>query len=214
MHAHSGFFLEHSGASMKAKLQQLFDYFLIGVLGALPVVIIVQVVIYIQSFLKDFFLNIHGKSDNYAITVGLFTLAMLTLSYFGFLIKNNKAHFLYFLEKLLNRVPLLGSLYRVSKKLFSLFANDESGKVKEVVYVEYPRDGIWVPGYVTNRFEDRYVIFVPTSPNPTSGFTIIVHKSKTRSSGMTIEEASSFVISLGVDYAKLEESQQLDQAKN
>jgi len=62
---------------------------------------------------------------------------------------------------------------------------------------------------VTNRYEDKYVLFIPTSPNPTSGYTVIVDKSKIIKSAMNIEEASSFIISVGVDYGKVSEMSQL-----
>jgi uncharacterized membrane protein len=76
---------------------------------------------------------------------------------------------------------------------------------KEVVYVEYPKDGIWVPAYVTNRFKNKVVLYIPTSPIPTSGFTVIVDESKLIDSVMDIEEATSFIVSVGVDYNKSNE---------
>lgn len=62
-----------------------------------------------------------------------------------------------------------------------------------------------MPAYVNNRIEDCYILYIPTSPNPTSGFTVMVHKSKVISSSMDIEQVSNFVISVGVDYAKPED---------
>ncbi|MDD5754011.1 MAG: hypothetical protein PHN45_04575, partial [Methylococcales bacterium] len=61
----------------------------------------------------------------------------------------------------------------------------------------------------TNRFENKYVLFIPTSPNPTSGFTVIVDKNKVIKSQMNIEEASSFIVSIGVDYDKVSELNKL-----
>ncbi len=66
-----------------------------------------------------------------------------------------------------------------------------------------------MPAYVTNREKDKYILFVPTSPNPTSGFTIIVHESMVVKSEMDIEEATSFIISVGVDYDKSDEANKL-----
>lgn len=86
-----------------------------------------------------------------------------------------------------------------------MFSSSNKQFAKEVVYVEYPKDGIWVPAYVTNRFESKYVLFIPTSPNPTSGFTVVVDKAKVLKSNMNIEEASSFIVSIGVDYDKITE---------
>ena len=77
--------------------------------------------------------------------------------------------------------------------------------MREVVYVEYPKDGVWVPAYVTNRHGDRYVLYIPTSPNPTNGFTVIVHESKVVKSELDFEEVASFIISVGSDFSKSHE---------
>lgn len=195
---------------MKKTLQKFFGYFLIGVLGVLPIVIILQIVIAVEGLLRDFVLSIFGRYENFFIPIGLFTTAILVLTYFGYLLKQDKAHVWYYLEGLLNRIPLLGTIYRVTKKILNLFRGDEKEKLRDVVYIEYPKEGIWVPAYVTNRVDDHLVLYVPTSPNPTSGFTVIVHESKVRVSEMSIEEASSFVISLGVDIPRPNEASRLE----
>jgi uncharacterized membrane protein len=194
---------------MKTALQKFFGYFLIGVLGLMPIVIIVQIVIYIEVLLGGFVMNISGRYENPLVPVALFAAAIALLTYVGYLVKQDKAYLLYFVEKLINRLPLLGTIYRVSKKIFSLFRGDDENRLREVVYIEYPREGLWVPAYVTNRIGDQLVVYVPTSPNPTSGFTLITHQSKVVHSDMSIEEASSFVISLGVDMPKPEEAGRL-----
>ncbi|MBM3202354.1 DUF502 domain-containing protein [Candidatus Woesearchaeota archaeon] len=190
---------------MRQSLARFFDYFLIGVLGALPIFIIIQIVIYLSSFLLGFVMGLWGRYENALIPIVAFIAATFVLMYFGFLLKQEKAHLLYFFEKLIDRIPLLGSIYRVTKKILGLFRGDEEQRLRDVVFVEYPRAGLWVPAYVTNRVDDHLVLFVPTSPNPTSGFTLIVHESQTRVSQMTIEEVSSFIISLGVDFPRAEE---------
>jgi uncharacterized membrane protein len=190
---------------MRQSLARFFDYFLIGVLGALPIFIIIQIVIYLSSFLLGFVMGLWGRYENALIPIVAFIAATFVLMYFGFLLKQEKAHLLYFFEKLIDRIPLLGSVYRVTKKILGLFRGDEEQRLRDVVFVEYPRAGLWVPAYVTNRVDDHLVLFVPTSPNPTSGFTLIVHESQTRVSQMTIEEVSSFIISLGVDFPRAEE---------
>lgn len=195
---------------MKKTLQKFFGYFLIGVLGVLPIVIILQIVIAVEGLLRDFVLSIFGRYENFFIPIGLFTTAILVLTYFGYLLKQDKAHVWYYLEGLVNRIPLLGTIYRVTKKILNLFRGDEKEKLRDVVYIEYPKEGIWVPAYVTNRVDDYLVLYVPTSPNPTSGFTVIVHESKVRVSEMSIEEASSFVISLGVDIPRPNEASRLE----
>ena len=194
---------------MKTKLQQYFEYFLIGVLGLLPIVIIIQIVIYVETLLRDFVLRMYGRYESVMIPVVLFAVAISVLTYIGYLLKLDKAYVLYFLEKFINRIPFLGTVYRVSQKILNMFRGDEENRLREVVYVEYPKDGLWVPAYVTNRVGDQLIVYVPTSPNPTSGFTIIVAESRVIRSEMSIEEASSFVISLGVDLPKPAEAARL-----
>ena len=194
---------------MKKSVERFFDYFLIGILGALPIFIIIQIVIYLSGLLLGFVMSLWGRYENHLIPIIAFIAATFVLMYFGFLLKQEKAHLLYYFEKLIDRIPLLGSIYRVTKKILSLFKGDDEERLRDVVFVEYPRAGLWVPAYVTNRVGDHLVLFVPTSPNPTSGFTLIVHESQAKVSPMTIEEVSSFIISLGVDFPRAEESRSL-----
>lgn len=194
---------------MKDALKSIINYVLIGVIGFLPIALVFQIVVYVERFLKDFVLLVHGRYENPLVTVALFTAAIALLAYFGKLLKQDRAHLLYYLEKFIRRIPVIGSIYRVTRKLLRLLLTTEESQVREIVYVEYPKDGMWVPAYVTNRIGDCYIVYIPTSPNPTSGFTVMVHKSKIMKSSMNIEEVSSFVISVGVDYAKPEDVETL-----
>ncbi|MEE9356423.1 MAG: DUF502 domain-containing protein [Methylococcaceae bacterium] len=195
---------------MKKVLKTILNYLLIGVIGFLPIALVFQIIIYVERFLKDFVLLVHGKYENPSVTIALFAAAIMLLTYFGKLLKNDKAHLLYYLESLIHRIPILGSVYRISRKLLRLFLSDDEPQIQNVVYVEYPKDGMWVPAYVTNRIDDCYILYIPTSPNPTSGFTVMVDKSKVIQSTMDMEEVSSFVMSVGVDYAKPEEIKKLE----
>ena len=89
-----------------------------------------------------------------------------------------------------------------------LSGNEEGGK-KEVVLVEYPKSDVWVPAYLLNRHNGICVLFVPTSPNPTSGYTVIVKESLVVPTSLSLEEASSFIISMGADFVKREELSRL-----
>jgi uncharacterized membrane protein len=190
---------------MNTKLKTFIDYVLIGIVGFVPIVLIFQIIVTVERFLKNFVLLVHGRYENPLITIALFAAAIGLLAYFGKLLKQDRAHLLYYLEKLIQRIPIISSIYRVTRKLLRLFLRQEESQLREAVYVEYPKDGMWVPAYVTNRIDDCYILYIPTSPNPTSGFTVMVDKSKVKSSQMNIEEVSSFVISVGVDYAKPED---------
>jgi len=190
---------------MKDTLKRIANYVLIGVIGCLPILLVFQIIVYVERVLREFVLLVHGRYENPLMTLALFAAAIALLAYFGKQLKHDKAHLYNYLDALIQRIPIIGSIYRVARKLLSLFLTNEESQVREIVYVEYPKDGLWVPAYVTNRVGDCYILYIPTSPNPTSGFTVMVHKSKVKQSTMNIEEVSSFVISVGVDFAKPED---------
>lgn len=190
---------------MKNRLHRLFEYFLIGALGLLPILLITQIVFAIEGLLRESLVGIYGRFESILLPGVLLVGSIILVIYVGYLIKQDKAHILYFLEKMINRIPLLGVIYRVSQKVLRLFHDGHEKQITDSVFIEYPRKGLWVPAYVTNRTGAMLVVYVPTSPNPTSGFTLIVHESRVRKSPMTIEEVSSFIISLGADFPKSSE---------
>ena len=196
---------EKQKEKIKHTVKTVVNYLLIGVIGFIPIALIFQIIVYVERFLRNFVLLVHGKYDNPLVTMTLFIAAIALLAYFGKLLKTDKAHVLYYFENLLHRIPIIGSIYRVTRKLLRLFLASEESTIQNVVYVEYPKEGMWVPAYVTNRVEDCYILYIPTSPNPTSGFTVMVDKSKVIESNMNVEEVSSFVMSVGVDFAKPED---------
>jgi uncharacterized membrane protein len=186
--------------------KKLLNYFLIGILAVIPIVVVIQIILFIKSVLMGVFGLVHGYADSYFYTVVFFVISFFVLVYIGHkIVKKGRPLLITAFEQIIDRIPFLNTIYRVIKKVISLFTSDDSSIAKEVVYVEYPKDGIWVPAYVTNRYENKVVLFIPTSPNPTSGFTVIVDKSKVVESDMDIEDATSFIVSVGVDYDKAKE---------
>lgn len=195
---------------MSALIKKLFNYFLIGVLAVIPIILILQIIMFVKALVSDLFLLVYGYSVSYLYTLLIFLVSFFILVSIGRQIaKQGRPWFIAVFEHVIERIPFLNTVYRVIKKVVNMFSSHDKAIAKEVVYVEYPKEGAWVPAYVTNRFEDKYVLFVPTSPNPTSGFTIIVDKSKIIKSTMNIEEATSFVVSVGVDFDKGSEVGQL-----
>lgn len=195
--------------TLKEKVKTLVNYLLIGVIGFLPIVLVFQIIVYVEQFLKDFVLLVHGRYDNPLVTIALFSSAIALLAYFGKMLKTGQASLLYYLENFIRRIPIIGSIYRITRKLLQLFLTTDEPQIRKIVYVEYPKEGMWVPAYVTNRIGDCYVLYIPTSPNPTSGFTVIVDKSKVIESKMDLEEVSSFVMSVGVDFEKTDDVKSL-----
>jgi len=191
-------------------IKSSLKFFIVGILALIPVVIVVQVLIFLETFLRGFFVYIYGYSNNISITILAFIFSFIAIAYTGYRVtKSEKLWVLNQVEFLINQIPMIRTIYRVSKKLVNLFGNQEKSAAKEIVFIEYPKDGLWVPGYVTNKEGEMLIVYVPTSPNPTSGFTIIVHQSKVVKSSMDIEAVTSFIVSVGVDLHQREELEKL-----
>ncbi len=195
---------------MNDYLKRIANYFLIGVLAFIPIVVILQIVIFMKEFISGSFQFVYGYWDNYLITISIFIFSFYAFVYVGYrLTKAGGSWIIRLIDNTVNRIPLLNSVYRVTKKVVNMFSGHEQRGAREVVYTEYPKDDVWVPAYVTNKVDDMYILFIPTSPNPTSGFTVIVHESKIIKSEMNIEEATSFIISVGVDFNHIDNLQKL-----
>ena len=192
---------------MKEKIKKYLNYFLIGIFAVIPLAIVIKIVFFTKDLLADMVRFVYSYADNTIYTIIFLTLSCVVLISIGHkLAIEGRVWFLALIDAIIEKIPFLNTIYRVLKKVISMFSSQDKTVAKEVVYVEYPKDGVWVPAYVTNRHNDKYVLFIPTSPNPTSGFTVIVDKSKVIKSNMDIEEASSFIVSIGVDYDKVSES--------
>ena len=104
-------------------------------------------------------------------------------------------------DELLSRIPLVKSIYTSSKQLTTVF-KEGKGSYRRAVFVEWPRPGVKAVGFVTAevmRDETKLlVVYVPTMPNPTSGFALFFREDEVHDSGMTVEEAIKFVVSGGV----------------
>ncbi|MBS3955530.1 MAG: DUF502 domain-containing protein [Methylomicrobium sp.] len=191
---------------MNVSLKKIFNNFLIGIFAVIPIVIVLQIVIFVKDRVADLFGLVYGYADSYLYTSVVFAVSFLLLVLIGHkIVKEGKFWAIAAFDFIIDRIPLLNSIYRVTKKVINMFSSHDRKDAREVVYVEYPKEGLWVPAYVTNKFEDSYILFIPTSPNPTSGFTVIVNKSKVIKSEMNVEQATSFIISVGVDYDKITE---------
>jgi len=190
--------------------KKLLNDFLIGVFAVIPIVVILQIIIFVKGLVSELFQVVYGFSDNYLYTALVFAVSFIILVSIGStIVKKGRSWVISIFDFVIARIPFLNTIYRVLKKVINMFSSREQTMTKEVVYVEYPKEGVWVPAYVTNKHEDKYILFIPTSPNPTSGFTVIVDKSKLVKSDMNIEEATSFIVSVGVDYNKASEANKL-----
>lgn len=188
------------------KMKKMFNYFLIGVLAVIPIVVILEIMIFVKDRITDLIGMVYAVADNYLYTLIVFGVSIALLIWIGHKIVKDGRHWVIAgFDRIIDRIPFLNTIYRVIKKVINMFSGRDKTIAKEVVYVEYPKKGVWMAAYVTNRYNDMYVLFIPTSPNPTSGFTVMVNKSQVVKSAMNIEEASSLIISVGVDYSKVSE---------
>ena len=110
-------------------------------------------------------------------------------------------------EAVLDKIPLVRSIYNASKQVIQAIFATNSDAFRKVLLVQYPREGLWSLAFQTgvthaeikqHTGEEMISIFVPTTPNPTSGFLMMVPKSEAIELSMTIDEALKFIISLGV----------------
>jgi uncharacterized membrane protein len=188
---------------MNESIKKLLNQFLIGVFAIIPIVIVLQIIIFVKGLISDLFRVVYIFSDSSLYTALIFIISFALLTWIGHTIKQKGGSFVIkAFDIVIGRIPLLNTIYRVMKKVINMFLSRDESIAKEVVYVEYPKEGVWVPAYVTNRLDDKFILFIPTSPNPTSGFTVIVDKSRVRPSSMNIEDATSFIVSVGVDFTK------------
>lgn len=109
-------------------------------------------------------------------------------------------------EKLLSKIPFVSSIYTATKQVIQTLFSSKSDAFRKVLIIEYPKPGIYSLAFMTsNEFfhptlenGSLITVFVPTTPNPTSGFLLMIPKENVQESPMSVEEALKFIISLGV----------------
>ena len=115
------------------------------------------------------------------------------------------------IDDLFKRIPVLRTIYTAIGQMTETFSNKESDK-KSVVLIEYPRKGVWAVGFATKENKGEMAektkqklinVFVPTTPNPTSGFLLMFPIEDVIYLNMTFEEASKFIVSAGTSSGKV-----------
>lgn len=110
-------------------------------------------------------------------------------------------------EKILDKIPLVRTIYNATKQMIEAVFSTNSQAFRKVLLVEYPRKGMWSLAFQTgevrkeidsNTDKPMVSIFIPTTPNPTSGFLMMIPKEDVKELAMTTDEALKFIISLGV----------------
>ena len=184
------------------------NYFFTGIIVLIPI----GFTLYLSKFLINFSAKLvpTGLNPNtylpYSIpgieiilTIIFITIVGgLSLSFLG-------KKFLQLVDDLFKKIPILRTIYSAIGQMTESFRNEDTNK-KSVVLLEYPRKGSWAVGFATkeNTGEIKYKtninlvnVFVPTTPNPTSGFLLMLPKEDLIYLDMSFEEASKFIVSAG-----------------
>ncbi|MEA3490030.1 MAG: DUF502 domain-containing protein [Candidatus Omnitrophota bacterium] len=200
---------------MKKLWNRFFVSFVNGIVLLLPVVVTIALIRFLVVKLNDMVLNpllkiiapIEGIEHVYVAKMVIFLSVIFAIAFIGWGAKILVINRVFSLgERLLLRVPIMGKIYNAAKQIFSAFLGQGKTIFKQVVLVEYPRKGLYTLGFTTGvtRGEMKETIggsginiFVPTTPNPTSGFFLVVPKESVRFLKMTVEEGMKLVISGG-----------------
>ena len=112
-----------------------------------------------------------------------------------------------FWETILGHIPLVRTIYTSVKQVLETLFNSNIESLRRVVLIEYPRKGIWSLGFQTNEAlaaasetsgNDLVSVFIPTTPNPTSGFVVMLPAEDITQLNITVEDGFKFIISMGV----------------
>ncbi len=133
-------------------------------------------------------------------------IALLLITFIGWLsLSFIGKKLLNIFDNILNKIPILRTIYSAFTQMLETFTKSEVNK-KNVVLVEYPRKGTWAVGFATNKNtgeiknkigQEVINVFVPTTPNPTSGFLLMFPKNEVIYLDISFEEASKFIVSAG-----------------
>ena len=131
-------------------------------------------------------------------------LVLFTLIIVGFLARNVVGRrVVQWIDNLFKKIPLISMVYTTTKQIIESFSGGRKNSFSKVVFVEYPRKGVWTLGFVTKETKNDnnqrfYNLFVPTTPNPTSGFFLIIPIDDVKETDINVEEGFQMIVSSGM----------------
>ena len=211
-------------APKKGLMVRLRAYFMAGILITAPISITVYLAWLFITYVDDKvtpLIPLRYNPENYlpfgvpglgvvVVVVGLTLIGALTAGFLG-------RFFQRIWERIMDKVPVLRGIYKALKQVLETVLAQQSNAFREAVLVEYPRRGMWVIAFITGRTkgevqaltEDPVInLFVPTTPNPTSGFLIFVPEKDVVRLSMSVEDAMKMVISGGIITPKDQRSEE------
>ena len=193
-------------------LTQLRNYLISGLLFWIPLILTIIVIKFFlefvdglipQEYLPEALFNLETSIPGSGIIL-LFLIILIT----GIFVTNILGRRLVALwERLLNRIPGFRNIYNILKKVSDTVLNTSSQSFKKAFLIQYPSKGIWVIAFQSGDYrgeaesiigEETINLFVPTTPNPTSGFFILIPKKDAFELDISVEDAFKLVISAGV----------------
>ena len=196
---------------MKSKisiLNRLRNYFIAGIVAIIPIGITIYLTVFIIEISSKLIPN-EINPNNYLpfsipgleILISIIVITLVGGLSFSFIGKK----LLQLINDLFKRIPILRTIYSAITQMTETFTNKDDSK-RSVVLVEYPRKGTWAVGFATKKNETEISsktnknlinVFLPTTPNPTSGFLLMFPEEEIVYLDMTFEEASKFIVSAG-----------------
>jgi uncharacterized membrane protein len=182
--------------------------FFSGMLIAMPLFITILVFRFLYNFTNGLFLPVMRQFFPEMPTWVKFIFSCAVLIFTIYLLGLVTGHFVgrWFwnrFEKMLLQIPLLRTIYSASRDVVHMFHNPGKPGFKEVVLVEFPRPGLKAVGFITGSIADEngylcYKVFIPTTPNPTSGFLEILPPSAVIRTDISVEEGIKMIVSGGI----------------
>jgi len=131
-------------------------------------------------------------------------LTVLLIYILGFLVTNFLGRKIFNLgERIVKKVPIVNMIYTTLKQITDTFTKGSTDAFEGAVYIQYPRQGLWTMAFISGESKTKdgvpyYHLFVPTTPNPTSGFFLMIPQADTVATGMSVEEGLKTIISGGL----------------
>lgn len=179
------------------------SYLIHGLIIIIPLAVTLWLLIWffnlVDGILGPFIEWVFGRSVPGLGFLIIFVLVML-IGLLG--VKIGQRKFFDFLESRIMKIPIVGTIYGGTRQILNSFTTTNANKFLEVVFMEFPRRGIHTVGFVTHKVKDRngkkvLNVFIPTAPNPTSGFLQIVPESDVVKTTMSVDEAMKLIVSAG-----------------
>ena len=131
-------------------------------------------------------------------------LTVLLIYILGFLVTNFLGRKIFNIgERIVKKVPIVNMIYTTLKQITDTFTKGSTDAFEGAVYIQYPRQGLWTMAFISGESKTKdgvpyYHLFVPTTPNPTSGFFLMIPQADTVATGMSVEDGLKTIISGGL----------------